>query len=222
MLEKEDPLIRLLKTKPDVLKLLGRVWDILYIEGRGPEVGKRRENFIIQLLRREFNLQINTPESSVERGWDFSVVIEREERKYSLKTYEEQQGKPSTIKVAWNGFPSIEKARTLRFEHPILYILRDKTHNQIFVYLFEVTDLEELKKELGDNMWWIPRRNTNPRGFGINPKVIPILMQKAKQKGNFIFSTYPPIDINKVVEDYWGEWYNMLKKIAMKDQPGNP
>jgi len=221
MLEKEDPLIRLLKTKPDVLKLLGRVWDILYIEGHGPEVGKRRENFIIQLLRREFNLQVNTPKS-VERGWDFSVVIEKEERKYSLKTYEEQQGKSSPIKVAWNGFPSIERARTFRFEHPILYLLRDKKYHKIYVYIFEVKDLEELQKELGDKMWWIPSNETNPRGYGINPKMIPILIRKAEQKGNFIFSTYPPIDINKVVEDYWSEWYNMLKKLAMKDQPENP
>jgi hypothetical protein len=206
-----DPLVRFLKNKQDVLKLLGRVWDILYIEGSGPEVGKRRENFIREMLRREFGLQVN-PAPSLERGWDFSIVIEGEVKKYSLKTAESI----STMKVAWNGFPSTERVRKFRFKHPILYVVINREKGDISVFVFEVDDLEELKREMGDNMWWIPSSRTNPRGFGINVAAVKKLMEKAKKKGNFISSKYDPININELREKYWSAWYNMLKKLAME------
>ncbi len=34
-----DPLIQLLKNRLDILILLGRMWDILYIEGSTPDIG---------------------------------------------------------------------------------------------------------------------------------------------------------------------------------------
>ncbi|MFZ8793905.1 MAG: hypothetical protein ACO2O2_08495 [Acidilobaceae archaeon] len=210
MAPQTDPLIHLLQRKPEVLKLLGRVWDILYIEGKGPEVGKRRENFIREILRRELGLQVN-PAPPMERGWDFSIVVEGEERKYSLKTSESI----SIMKVAWNSFPSIERARRFRFKHPILYVTINRREGVISVYVFEVDDLEELKKEMGDGMWWMPKRG-NPRGFGINITALKKLMEKAKRKGNFVSSKYDPIDISKIEEEYRRAWYNMLKELAKK------
>lgn len=211
MAPQTDPLIRLLQQKPEALKLLGRVWDILYIEGRGPEVGKRRENFIKEMLRREFGLQV-TSAPPMERGWDFSIVIGGVVKKYSLKTAEGS----STMKVAWNGFPSIERARRFRFEHPIIYVDMNRRNGEISVYVFEVDDLEELKKKMGDGMWWIPKKETNPRGFGINTTAVKKLMEKAKEKGNFVSSKYDPIDISKIKEEYWKNLYNTLKELAMK------
>jgi len=90
-----DPLIQLLKSKPSVLDLLGRIWEILYIEGSTPDIGKRREHVIRIILEEELGLKVR-PAPSMEREWDFSVVIGGEERKYSLKTAEVV----TTIKVA--------------------------------------------------------------------------------------------------------------------------
>jgi len=62
-----DPLVKLLKNKPEALKILGSAWDVLYIEGSSPDVGKRRENFFRLLLEKEFGLDVrNAP--STERG----------------------------------------------------------------------------------------------------------------------------------------------------------
>ena len=74
-----DPLIRLFREKPEALELLGRVWEILYVEGSTPDIGKRREGFIRMLLEKEFGLEV-APAPSMEREWDFRVTIEGEER----------------------------------------------------------------------------------------------------------------------------------------------
>ncbi|WP_296903984.1 hypothetical protein [Thermotoga sp.] len=49
-----DPLIKVFKRNIDKTKILGEVWDILYFEGNAPDVGKRRENFVVEMLEREF------------------------------------------------------------------------------------------------------------------------------------------------------------------------
>ncbi len=143
------------------------------------------------MLEEEFGLKVN-PAPSMERDWDLSIIIEGKERRYSLKTTE----KITTVKVAWNGFQSIERAQRFEFKHPILYVTGDRKERKVSVYIFEIDDLEELKKEVGDEMWWIPRRGTNPRGFGINVKAVKILINKAEKKGNFITANYRPIAIN--------------------------
>lgn len=48
----------------------------------------------------------------MEREWDFSITIEGIEKKYSLKTTETI----TTVKVAWNGFPSLERGRRFKFK----------------------------------------------------------------------------------------------------------
>ena len=69
-----DPLIKLFRQQINTLELLGRVWELLYIEGNAPDVGKRRENFIKLLLRYEFGLEvISAPDT--ERSWDFKVKL---------------------------------------------------------------------------------------------------------------------------------------------------
>jgi hypothetical protein len=65
-------------------------------------------------------------------------------------------------------------------------------------------------------MWWLPRRGTNPRGFGINTKTLKILMSKAKEKGNFMEIEYQPVDLNIIKEKYWKTWYNALKKLILE------
>ena len=54
-----DPLIQILKNKPEVLDLLGRIWEILYLEGSTPDIGKRREHIIRVMLEEEFRLKVN-------------------------------------------------------------------------------------------------------------------------------------------------------------------
>lgn len=209
--ENVDPLIQLLKSRPDILKLLGRIWEILYIEGSTPDIGKRREHVIRVMLKEEFGLRVN-PAESMNREWDFSIMIGGEERRYSLKTTETI----TTIKVAWNGFPSIERARMFEFKYPILYITGNRKEGRISVYVFEVDDLKELKSKMGDSMWWIPRSGTNPRGFGINTNAVKILIEKARKKGNFVTTDYQHVDINAIKEKYWKAWYDMLKKLALE------
>jgi len=203
-----DFLIRLLKSKPDVLKLLGRMWDVLYIEGSTPDIGIRRQHLLCIMLEEELGLKV-TQAPSLEREWDISIMIEGEERKYSLKTTE----RISVIKVAWNGFPSIERARRFQFKYPILYISGNRIEKKISIYVFEVNDLEGLKNEIGDSMWWIPKSETNPRGFGININALKILMTKAKEKGNFMEIEYQPVDLNIIKKKYWKTWYNALKNL---------
>jgi hypothetical protein len=207
--KKEDPLIQLFKSNPSILELIGRVWELLYIEGDSPDIGKRRENFIRELLKEEFSLQVNSAPST-ERGWDFSIKFGEEERKYNLKTTE----KVSTVKVAWNGFPSENRVQKFEFKSPILYITGNREEKTISIYVFELNDLEDLKKEMGSSMWWIPANKTNPRGFGIKTEAVRRLMEKAKKKGNFITYKYKPININSVKEKYWKNWYSMLKRLA--------
>jgi len=205
----EDPLIRLLKSKPKVLKMLGRIWEVLYIEGSSPDIGKRREDIIKEILKEEFGLKvIQVP--STKREWDFSVFVKGKEKKYSIKTTEDI----STIKVAWNGFPSMERARRFKFKFPILYVTANRRKNEICVYVFEVDDLKELKKEMKDEMWWIPKTATNPRGFGIKAEAVKKLIQKAEKKDNFVKAKYNPININSIKERYWKEWYQLLKRLA--------
>ena len=57
--ESKDPLIQFLKNKPAVLDLLGRIWEILYLEGSTPDIGKRREHVIRVMLEEEFGLKVN-------------------------------------------------------------------------------------------------------------------------------------------------------------------
>jgi len=206
-----DPLIQLLKNKPTVLDLLGRIWEILYIEGSTPDIGKRREHVIRVMLEEEFKLKVK-PAPPMEREWDFSVMIGEQEKKYSLKTTETI----TTVKVAWNGFPSIERARRFKFKYPILYVTGNRKKGKISLYVFEVDDLEELKMEMGDNMWWIPKSGTNPRGFGINTIAIKTLIEKAEKKGNFITINYQHVNINAIREKYWKMWYNVLKNLALE------
>jgi hypothetical protein len=37
-----DPLVQLLKNRLDILILLGKMWDILYIEGSTPDIGIKK------------------------------------------------------------------------------------------------------------------------------------------------------------------------------------
>ncbi len=207
-----DPLIQLFKSNLPVLSLLGRLWEILYIEGSTPDIGKRREHIIRVMLEEEFGLRvIEAP--PMEREWDFSIMIEGEERKYSLKTTE----KITTIKVAWNGFPSIERARKFNFKYPILYVTGNRENREISIYVFEISDIEELRREMKDDMWWIPKSGTNPRGFGLNTNAVRNLIKKAKEKGNFVTTNYRRVDTDAIREKYWKIWYNALKRLALED-----
>jgi len=207
-----DPLIQTLKKRPDILDLLGRIWEILYIEGSSPDIGKRREHVIRVMLKEEFGLKVN-PAPPMEREWDFSIIIKGKERKYSLKTTETI----AIVKVAWNGFPSIERARRFQFKYPIIYISGNRKEKEISVYVFEVDDLKELKREMGDDMWWIPRSGTNPRGFGINTHAVRNLIEKAVRKGNYVATKYKSINIDDIKERYWRNWYKVLKKLALEN-----
>ncbi|ADC65734.1 conserved hypothetical protein [Ferroglobus placidus DSM 10642] len=206
-----DPLIQLFKNNPTVLELLGKLWEALYVEGSTPDIGKRREHIIRTMLEEEFGLRvIEAP--PMEREWDFSVVVGGEERRYSLKTTE----KITTVKVAWNGFPSIERARKFVFKYPIMYVTGDRESKKISIYVFEVEDIETLRWEMGDNIWWIPKGG-NPRGFGLNTQAIRSLIKKAEEKENFVTVNYKSVDITKIRDKYWKIWYNVLKKLVLEE-----
>lgn len=206
-----DPLINLLRGKPEVLKLLGRVWELLYIEGRSPDVGKRRENFVKLLLEYELGLEVESAPDT-EREWDFRVRIDSNWYAYSLKTSEGL----STIKVAWNGFPSWQRAESYEFKHPILYIERDRGRSEINVYVFSPSLIDQVRRSMGRSFWWMPGGG-NPRGFGISTNAIKLLMSKAREAGTYVSVKYDPIDDPEVfARKYWRGWYNLLKSLALE------
>jgi len=205
-----DPLIRLFKQRLDAIELLGRVWELLYIEGSAPDIGKRRENFIKLLLRYEFGLEVESAPDT-ERSWDFKVKIGSHWYTYSLKTTE----KPATVKVAWNGFPSWERAELFSFEYPMLYVTGNRSTKKIDMYVFTPTLINRIRDDMGRDFWWIPKNNTNPRGFGISVKAIRRLMEEAKREGNHVGKHYKPVvDLRQAVEGYWRGWYQLLKRLA--------
>lgn len=119
-------IIQLFKENPDVLELLGRFWEILYIEGSSPDIGRRRQNVIEILLEQELNLKTESSPRMI-REWDLRVEEEGKKKRYSLKTTEGT----ATVKVAWNGFPSLERARKFDFKHPILYVIGNRENNRV-------------------------------------------------------------------------------------------
>ena len=205
-----DPLIRILKERYEVLELLGRVWELLYIEGRAPDVGKRRENFIKLLFKYELNLEIiSAPDT--ERSWDFRIKLGNRWRTYSLKTSE----RPTIIKVAWNGFPSWERVESFTYEYPILYIVGDRSSKVIEVFVFSRKLIKKLRRELDKDFWWVPRRGTKPRGFGISSRAVRELMNEAKREGNYVSKKYKlAFDLETISEEYWKGWYNLLRRLA--------
>jgi len=205
-----DLLIRLFKQRPDTLELLGRVWELLYIEGRAPDVGKRRENFIKLLLKYEFGLEVESAPDT-ERSWDFRVRVGSQWRTYSLKTTE----RLAIVKVAWNGFPSWERVESFSFEYPILYVTGDSSVKKIDIYVFTPMLISRVRDDMSRDFWWVPSSSTNPRGFGISTRAIRRLMMEAMREGNHVGKTYRPISgLEQAVEDYWRGWYHLLKKLA--------
>ncbi len=205
-----DPLIKLFKEHNYAMEILGRVWELLYIEGNAPDIGKRRENFIKLLIQNEFNLEVEGA-PDIERDWDFKVKINNKWYFYSLKTTE----RISTIKVAWNGFPSYERAELFIFKYPILYITGDRASKMIEIYVFTPRIIDNVKSKLNKDFWWIPRTGTNPRGFGISTKAIRKLMNEAKKEGNYVSKKYNfTYNIDEISKDYWKGWYILLKKLA--------
>ena len=68
---------------------------------------------------------------------------------------------------------------------------------------------------MGRDFWWIPKSNTNPRGFGISAGAIRRLMEEARREGNHVGKHYKPVaDLKQIIEDYWRGWYQLLKKLA--------
>ncbi|MEM2619167.1 MAG: hypothetical protein QW356_06760 [Candidatus Hadarchaeales archaeon] len=207
-----DPIIAILKGRPDALRILGNAWDIFYVEGRAPDVGKRRENFFKLFLEKEFGLKVRSAPST-KREWDISIVIKGKKRKYSIKTAEGI----GTLKIAWNGFPSIGRARKYRFKVPLLYIMRNRNKNEVSISVFDLDDIERLRNELGNNFWWIPKSKTNPRGFGLTSIAVKKLLEAAKEKGNHITIKYTPIKgIKRIVAEYWEKWYQLVKDLVLK------
>lgn len=71
-MRKTDPLIDIFKKNKERIDILGKAWDIFYFEGRAPDVGKRRENFIVEMLRKELPNLIKSVNQApdTERNWD--------------------------------------------------------------------------------------------------------------------------------------------------------
>ncbi|MDK2783929.1 MAG: hypothetical protein PWQ32_1518 [Thermococcaceae archaeon] len=219
----KDPIMLLFKKNSKTLELLGRAWDVFYFEGKSPDVGKRRENFIVQMLRKEFHLNVEQAPDT-EREWDFKIILDDgSERYYSLKTTEGY----STVKVAWDGFPSEERILGFEFHYNIMYVVRDKEKHTIEISIIDVEDLKKMQDEIRKDLsklkkyWWIPKSGTNPRGFGLYPSTIKQLIESAKRKENYIKHEYKPLPQSKLEQlrnKYFEEWYELIKKIALESE----
>ncbi len=202
-----DPLIQRMRENKRFLELLERVWGIFYFEGSGPDIGIRRENFIKEAIREELNLDI-VERPSLERQIDFHIKFD-DERSYSLKTME----RLGTLKVAWNSYPDIERlkeaARSFKFKTPILFVYGGG------ICVFDVEDIERVRRELGfEGFWWIPRRETNPRGFGIRREALERLIEIAKRKNNHIEISPIRIEDEELRREYFKRWYQFMKDFA--------
>jgi len=189
-------------------KLIGVVWDLLYIEGRRPDVGARREHFVRTILRKELGLNI-TAAPELDRQLDFYVEIEGKQYPVSVKTLENI----GVLKVAWNGHPSRDRAEEFEFSIPILFLTRSGGG----FYLFELDDIKKVRAELIFDAFWQPFADTsgNPRGFGIKGQAVRKLMKIAKEKGNFVEVPFQEIIVDgKIKELYFNKWYNMLLELA--------
>ena len=209
----KDPIIKLFEENPDTLELLGRVWELLYIESSTPDIGKRRENFLKLLLRYEFGFIVEDAPDT-ERFWDFRIKINQDWYHYNMKTAE----KAGTIKVAWDGFPSVERAESFSFKYPILYIVGNRSVKRIEVYVFSTELIYEVKNSMEQAklpFWWIPKNTTNPRGFGLSSEAVSKLIERSKKERNYVEKTYHfKNSLKKISEEYWRDWYYLLKKLA--------
>jgi len=234
MTQQKDVIIQLFEKKRDALDLLGKAWEILYFEGNSPDVGKRRENFIIEMLREEFGLNVEQAPDT-EKEIDFKIQIGNRWKKYSLKTMElkpreTKRGKRydySNVKMAWDGFPdkknAVKKILTFNFDYDLLLVIGNREEHTISMAIIRSSDLKKIQAECKtdpdkvDKYWWIPNANTNPRGFGLRGKTIKALLENAKSRGDFITYTYKPLPkdkIEKLKRQYFKDWYALIKKIA--------
>lgn len=199
-----DPLISLLKRQRDVVEFIARGFKILSHIIKTPDVGKRRQELFIITLKKKFS---NVEEAGeLEREVDFYLIVDDKKKPYSLKTVSNL----SQLKVAWNGFPSKERIDKFQFTCPIVYIEEKEG-----LFVFELEDIESVKRELGfENFWWIPKSNTNPRGFGISRKAVKRLKEIAKSKDNYIH--FPSINEKIDRGDFMEAFYEMMEKLVNK------
>lgn len=217
----KDLIIELFENNPNALRLLGRAWDIFYFEGRSPDVGKRRENFVIQMLRKEFGLSVQQAPDT-EREWDFKVIQDDgSEKYYNLKTTEGY----SNVKLAWDGFPDRGRILNFEFHYDILYIVGDRKNHTIELSVITIDDLRAIQEAVRNDpskleeYWWVPKRETNPRGFGLKASTIRMLVGRAREKGNYIKYRYDPIPPTRLPQlrmEYFEGWYELIKKIALE------
>ncbi|WP_233185565.1 hypothetical protein [Thermotoga sp. SG1] len=205
---------------------MGEVWDVLYFEGNAPDVGKRRENFIVEMLRKEFPDEILSVEQapSKEKGWDIKVTFQSSlVKRYNLKTTEGF----SSIKMAWDGFPSEERFLSFEFKSNLLYVAKEG--NKIKICVIDAETLNSLQREIKNNpsklreYWSIPKENTNPRGFGLRRRTVKKPVEKFKNRGNYVEVEHKPFTGKEKVEsqkEYFENWYDLVKKIAEKYHRG--
>lgn len=194
--------------KPEFLELVERVWNIIYIEGSSPDIGRRRENFVKLALKYALGLTTEPPEHEMERQLDFYLVEGEKRHPYSFKSTDSH-----TLKVAWDGNVTEERLANFVFTTPILMLYASSTKiRESGFYLFEVDDLTLTKFKLGDNFWSMPGQETNPRGFGVTGKSLAMLLELAKEKGNFVKVNLGRGKVDE--EKYWAQWYAFMTKVA--------
>jgi hypothetical protein len=199
-----DPLIELLSSQKETLEFLAKGFKALSDVIETPDIGMRRQELFIATLKKLGIIE--EVQEQLRREEDFYLVVGGKRQAYSLKTAK-GVGK---IKVAWNGFPSRERVENFQFTCPIVYITEEG------IYVFELEDVESVKKEMGFNdFWWIPCGG-NPRGFSISENAVKKLITKAKEKNNYI-----PLPSRRIVarvsrEDYLDAFYEMVKILVSK------
>jgi len=200
-----DPLIALLRSQNKVLEFLAKGFKVLSDVIKTPDIGIRRQELFIATLKKHG--VIEEIQEQLGREEDFYLISEARRQAYSLKTAKSV----GIIKVAWNGFPSAERVKNFQFTCPIVYVTKEG------IYVFELNDIESVKREMKfDEFWWIPTGG-NPRGFGISKKAVEKLVTKAKEKDNYI----PLPSIREITAqisrgDYLDAFYEMVKMLVNK------
>ncbi|AIY86163.1 MULTISPECIES: hypothetical protein [unclassified Thermotoga] len=223
-MRKTDPLIDIFKKNKERIDILGKAWDIFYFEGRAPDVGKRRENFIVEMLRKELPHLIKSVNQApdTERNWDIEITFQDDSTKrYSIKTTEGF----SDVKIAWDGFPTKDRILTFNFQADIFYIARNK--DKIILCVIDLEKLRDLQREVEKNeskleeYYSLPSSNTNPRGFGLKSSTVKRLIELSKKEENYLEIDYKPFPVElilKAKEEYFKGWYDLIKELIEKYQ----
>ncbi|WP_296903982.1 hypothetical protein [Thermotoga sp.] len=100
-----------------------------------------------------------------------------------------------------------------------------KDEHKVKICVINSKALSSIQKEIEkypsklEEHWWIPKTNTNPRGFGLKKKTVKKLVEESKNSGNYLEIDYKPFteeEKARAKKEYFENWYELIKAIAKK------